>query len=455
MKLYTYTMERSLPRMALKGMPRYFPLWGTVAPAAEGAEMDDTPKDRGLVLEVDLDGLEDILVVSGERVEDVASMAHDDVSEDPDREEGPATEAAAEKAYSDVYDTAEGMKSVQEMLEKFDVVENIEEIDPSRIKVLGIPEVTYPDEIEEDAKVAFEEKPKPLKAYKQPLVTRLLRSIFLPRHKLYGAGNRRRPTMGLISRFIPKAEEVEVDEPPPDVVEGIPLVWAAGKTFRRGMRGAFGQEDGDAITQLVALRVGREPGKYLGSGARGAVYSLDKNLVLKVTMDGNEVFAARNLIGVQHPNLATVYDAFVVTNGGKGAGVIVRDAIDTTLDKFDRKAAAELDQIMDDAFVSASGKIERDAASIADIDPKILASEVEAAVGTLRDRGCSLKAETLLDLADAFRELNYLGIIGIDFDSQNVGVVKRPSPRVVLFDYGMTKSPPVEVDVLSLERVRQ
>ena len=453
MKLYTYTMERSLPRMALKGMPRYFPLWGTPVPAAEMAQMDDTPKDRALVLEVDADGLEEILVLSGQRVEDMASMAHDDVQSDPEMEDGPEKDAAAEKAYNDVYDAAESVSSIEDVLEKFDVIENAEEIDPSRIKVLGIPDIKYPDDIEEDAKVTFEEKPKPLKAYKQPLVTRLLRSIFLPRHKLYGAGKRHRPTMGLISRFLPKAEEVVADEPPPDVVEGIPLVWAAGKTFRRGMRGAFGQQDGDAIAQLVALRVGQEPGKYLGSGARGAVYALGGNLALKVTMDGNEIFAARNLVGVQHPNLATVHDVFIVTDGEKGAGIIVREAIDTTLKKFDPKVAKELDLVMDDAFLSASEKIERDAASIADIDPKILASEVEGAIEALRGVGCSVKEETLLDLADAFRELNYLGIVGIDFDSGNIGVIKKPKARVVIFDYGMTKSPPVQIEVLSLDRV--
>jgi len=455
-KLYTYTTERSLARMALKGMPRFFPMWGSVAPASEMAEMDKTPKDIPVVLEIDIDGLESILAVSPERVEDVASMAQDDVENDPDLPEGQKTEAAAEKAYSDVYDAAENLSSVEDMIEKFDVVENTEEIGPSRIKVLGIPDIQYPDDVEEEPKVSFEESPRPLKAYKQPLVTRLLRSIFLPRHKLYGAHKRRRPMMGLISRFIPRAQEEEVfEEPPADVVDGIPLVWASGKTFRRGMRGAFGPEDGDAIAQMVALRVGREPGKYLGSGARGAAYSLEKNRALKVTMDGNEIFAAANLIGIRHPNLATVYDVFIVTDGKAGAGIIVRDAIDTTLDKFDPKAADALDKVMDDAFLSASEKIERDASSIADIDPDILAQELEMAIDVLREIGCDLKTDAVLDLADAFRELRHLGIVGIDFDSGNIGIVRKPKPRAVIFDYGMTKSPAVQIEVLSLEQMQR
>ena len=149
--------------MALKGMPRFFPMWGSVAPASEMAEMDKTPKDIPVVLEIDIDGLESILAVSPERVEDVASMAQDDVENDPDLPEGQKTEAAAEKAYSDVYDAAENLSSVEDMIEKFDVVENTEEIDPSRIKVLGIPDIQYPDDVEEEPKVSFEESPRPLR----------------------------------------------------------------------------------------------------------------------------------------------------------------------------------------------------------------------------------------------------------------------------------------------------
>lgn len=453
MKLYTYTMERSLPRMALKGMPAGFPLYGEVGPAAEMAEQDSSPKDRAVVLEVDADGMDEVLIVSGERVEDVASMAQEDVDNDPEQDEN-TREAAAQEAYSKVYDKAENLSSTQEMLDEFDVVESNQVIHPSRIKVLGAPILEFPDDLEEEMKVTFEQKAMPLKAFSMPLVTRLLRSIFLPKHKLFGAGRRRGPSMGFVSRFLPKREEAELDEPPPDVVSGVPLVWAAGKTFRRGMRGAFGSSDGDAVGQLVAMRIGQEPGKYLGSGAKGAVYALGPGRVVKVTMDGNEIQAAANLIGVRHPNLSLVYDAFIVTDGEKGVGIIIRDAIDTTLNKFDKKVAVSLDKIMDDAFLSASEKI-GNAQMMSDIDPNVLADEVSSAIGALRDAGCEVEESILLDLADAFRELRHLGILGIDFDSQNIGVVKKPIPRIVLFDYGMTKSPPVEVEVVSLKMMRR
>lgn len=424
--------------MALKGMPAGFPLYGVVGPAAEMAEQDSSPKDRAVVLEVDADGMDEALIVSGERVEDVAAMAQEDVESDPE-----ATEEAAQEAYSKIYDDAENISSVEDMLEKFEVIESNQVVHPSRIKVLGAPALEFPDDLEEEMKVTFEQKAMPLKSFSMPLVTRLLRSIFLPKHKLFGAGRRRGPAMGSALRF------------QPDAVSGISLVWAAGKTFRRGMRGAFGPEDGDAIGQIVAMRVGQEPGKYLGSGAKGAVYALGRGLVLKVTMDGNEVNAAANLIGVRHPNLSFVHDAFIVTDGQKGAGIVVRDAIDTTLDKFDQKAATELDKIMDDVLESSIEKVGADVQRIEDIDPEILAGEIESVVENLRERGCKIDGQVLLDLADAFRELRHLGILGIDYDAKNVGVIKKPEPRVVLFDYGMTKSPPVEVEVVSLKMMRR
>jgi len=438
-KLYTYTMERSLPRMALKGMPAGFPLYGSAAPAAEMAQADTTEKDKSVVLEIDADGLDESMIVSGEVVEAFATMAQQDVENDPE-----ASEAQAEEAYSKVYDEAEDLSSVEEMIEKFDVIESDDIIHPSRIKVLGAPEVEFPDDLEEEVKVSFEQKPMPLKSFSMPMVTRLLRSIFLPKHKLFGAGRRRGPAMGSVLRFRP------------DSVSGVTLVWAAGKTFRRGMRGAFGAETGDAIGQLVAMRAGQEPGKFLGSGARGAVYALGVGRVLKVTMDGNEVQAAQNLIGIRHPNLSFVHDVFIVTDGKKGAGIIVRDSVDTTLDKFDKKTSKMLDSVMDIVLESATYKLDFDMMDrIVGIDPQLLASEMDRAIDLLRNRGCNVDEKVLFDIADAFRELKHLGIVGIDFDAKNIGVIKKPSPRVLIFDYGMTKSPPVEVEVVSLAQTNR
>lgn len=444
MKLYTFTMERSLPRMALKGMPEGFPLYGEVWAAAEMAEMESTERERAVVLEVDIDGLDEIIVVSGERVEDVAVMASEGFYDDPD-------ENKAQAAYDQVYSDANSLSSVKDMLDKFEIVQNDAEIHPSRINVLGVPDIVYSEDMTQDGDVSYDRPTRSLKTYKQALVTRLLRSIFLPQHKLYGAG-KRGPAMGLISRFIPRADPMEEAAPPPDVVSGVPLVWAAGKTFRRGMRGAFGDDAGDAVAEIVALRAGGEPSKMLGRGAKGAVYTLPGGRVLKVTMDGNEISAATHLVGVRHPNLSFVHDAFVVSDGEKGAGIIIRDAVDTTLDLYNKQVAKAVDEIMDEVLASAQKRVGADADRIQDIDPEALASEMDHMIALLREDGCDAEATAVLDLADAFRALRYYGIIGIDFDAKNVGVIKKPKPRPVIFDYGMTQSPPIEVPVLNLVR---
>lgn len=432
MKLYTWTAQRSLPRMALKGMPERFPFYGDLEQAAvlSSADYDDDGKPY-IVLELDAIGLDDIFTIDGEWGWGLVEMASQDAE----------TEAEGEKAAALVEERLNNLKDLKDMIDVASWVENVEVIPAKRITVLGVAE-----ESTEEGGVKFKAAPHPLKAFQQPLVTRLLRSIFLPRHKLYGAG----PKMGFISRFLPKQDAPVDDLIPPDTVGGIPLVWAGGKTFRRGIRGAFGDEAGDAIGQLIAMRSGHEPGKFLGSGAKGAVYALGRDRVLKVTMDGNEVSAAANLKGVRHPNLSLVHDAFVVTDGGKGVGVIVRDAIDTTLDRFNKKVSRELDQIMDEVLESSADKIGVDVTRIEDIDPGVLAKEVETMIELTRSEGC-VNDEILLDLADAFRVLQHYGILGIDFDSKNVGVIRKPKPRVVLFDYGMTKSPAVEIEIVSLE----
>lgn len=439
MKLYAWTAEHSLPRMALKGVPGGFPFYGSLEEAAELSAWDYDEKGKPyVILELNADGLDDIFVIDGGWGNAMIEMAAEEAE----------SEAEGMKAAEKVQNRLDNLKDLADMIDVAGWVENVEIIPSSRITVLGVA-----DEPTEEGEVKFKAAPHPLKAFKQPYVTRLLRSIFLPQHKLYGAGQRS-PKMGFISRFLPKKDVPVDDLLPPDIVGGVPLVWAAGKTFRRGMCGAFGDESGDAIAQLVIMRAGGEPGKYLGSGAKGAVYALGRDRVLKVTMDGNEVSTAVNLKGVRHPNLSFVHDAFVVTDGEKGAGIIVRNAIDTTLDRFDKKAAAGLDQIMDEVLESSADKIGVDVTRIEDIDPVVLAKEVELAIELLRFEGCEVGEKTLLDLADAFRALQHYGVLGIDFDSKNVGVIRKPKPRVVLFDYGMTKSPPTEIEIVSLAVAR-
>lgn len=453
MKLYTYTMQRSLPRLALKGMPPGFWFSPDMETAFEWMSMDsENPKDPPVMLEVDSDGLEEYFGVDGGVIEDYAVMA----SEDAESEGAEDPDTAYEKVYllAEELDAApRGKKWIQTILENFDGANNMSTIPARKVTVLRVKDMDWPDGLDKEPKIEYSGPPQPLTAFKQPLVTRLLRSIFLPKHKLYGAGRPVSASMGFISKFFPRGG-ADDDMPPPDVVSGVPLVWAAGKTFQRGMNGAFGQEAGGAIRKLVELRLGAIPGKLLGSGAKGAAYVFGPSRAVKVTMDGNELQAAANLIGVQHPNLAMVHDVFIVSDGQKGAGIILRDAVDTTLNKYDRKLAEQLNSTMDEVLESTQKAIGDDVGRIQDISPKILAEQVGLMVELLRQDGCDLvEAALLMDLADAFRMLAHYGILGIDFDAMNVGVIKKPSPRLVLFDYGMTQSPPAQVEVVTLKGV--
>lgn len=177
MKLYTYTRERSLPRMALKGIPEGFTLIDDLSLLAELMN-EDPSKSKLVALEVDVSGLDAIMGVSEETVEAIAEIEAREAAsagEDPD------------EVYDRIYNT--DVSSIENAIEVFGEVENEEMIPASRVTVLGhLESLTYPGGTDEPAEVKFKGSLKPLKAFQQPIVTRLLRSIFLPRHRLYGAG---------------------------------------------------------------------------------------------------------------------------------------------------------------------------------------------------------------------------------------------------------------------------
>jgi hypothetical protein len=175
-KLYVYTKKRSLPRLALKGLPDGAELdhFNRIQLTLDAMYGDDEPNDPNVMLEVDVDGLEPILEVDGEWAYHLLERG--------DVEEGDFNE------WTDLERTAS--------LFGFMVTNDV--IPPNRITVLGelrpdfgeaenIPWESPPEEL---FPTVFRTAPKPLKAFKQPLVTRLLRSIFLPQHKLYGSGKR-------------------------------------------------------------------------------------------------------------------------------------------------------------------------------------------------------------------------------------------------------------------------
>jgi hypothetical protein len=184
-KLYTYTKKRSLPRLAMKGLPKGAALGhsSNFESALDGMYGDyEGPKDTdpNVMLEVDVTGLEPDLVVDAQWAFQLIS---DGYAEEEDFDE-----------WTDLDKTAE--------LLGYMLTDAV--IPPGRITVLGelrpdfgpaSLDAPWDGSTEEILAFCFLGKPKPLKSFRQPLVSRLLRSIFLPQHKLYGSG--KKVTMGV------------------------------------------------------------------------------------------------------------------------------------------------------------------------------------------------------------------------------------------------------------------
>lgn len=471
MKLYTYTLERSLPRLAVKGLPgdpyrgAEFHAKEDLWQVAEGAiEAADYEKDTPVILEVDTKDFDEF-GIDGAWLSDTVDGMRDSEGDE-----------VADKFVAKL----EASETTDDLMDAVGWVFNMADIPPSALTVLGAPEGWKEDIAQKEAQqkaweemseeeleeitgevpeapqeVVFKAKPKPLKAFKRPLVTRLMRSIFLPTPKLYGA----RPVLsGRSLGHIAEGPEKEID-PVVRTVEGhgtvAELVWGAGKKFRKGLRKRFGREIGDAMADFVVERVGAEPGKLLGSGKMGAVYRLPGDRVLKITMDGPEVNTATLIQGMVHPGLATVHQAFVmVTPERQGVGIIVRDSIDTTLLKFNKDAAAMLDTVITEGVVVSEGVMERlsdDIGSEVELHREGLKAGMEYAIQDLRNEGCVADDALPFDIADGLRALQFMGIYGMDWDARNIGIVKgtkgEPS-RAVLFDYGLTIGPPADVYIV-------
>jgi hypothetical protein len=174
-KLYTYTAERSLPRLATEGLPEDSALDhpNMLESLVDSMYGEEEPGPH-VMLEVDVTGLQDRLMVDGEWGNSLIESG--DAKEEDFFEWTDLEKTAAVAGY----------------------MVTAEPIPPGRVKVLGqlrpdfddLEGVDFEMPPDELFKLILAGKPKPLKAFKQPLVTRLLRSIFLPKHGLYGTGER-------------------------------------------------------------------------------------------------------------------------------------------------------------------------------------------------------------------------------------------------------------------------
>lgn len=100
---------------------------------------------------------------------------------------------------------------------------------------------------------------------------------------------------------------------------------------RLGPEAGLGWFLGPAAARAAVARAGGAPVRFLGSGLFGTAYLLPSGRVLKFT-DAAELAAALRMSGFQeHPNLATVRDAFAVRGRMGCAAAVVRDAVDFPL----------------------------------------------------------------------------------------------------------------------------
>lgn len=100
------------------------------------------------------------------------------------------------------------------------------------------------------------------------------------------------------------------------------------------------------LLRRVLRRAGGEPVRLLGRGLFGAAYLLSSGRVMKLT-DSTELRAALALRRVRSPNVVRVHDAFGAEAGGRATAVVVRDAVDQTLDRAPRW----MDPLVDRLFV--------------------------------------------------------------------------------------------------------
>lgn len=172
MKLYTYTKKHSLPRLALRGLPGGSELYGPdyIFSLVDGAYgEDDNPADPVVILEVDASHL---------------TLADVDLY-------GSWFHAVSEWGGKD--EDIASLKTVSDVVEYSGWLDTLEPIPPTKITVLGGFKPNFGASSEgantaDDLPRILTGPPRPLVSFKQPLVTRLLRSIFLPKHKLYGSG---------------------------------------------------------------------------------------------------------------------------------------------------------------------------------------------------------------------------------------------------------------------------
>lgn len=212
---------------------------------------------------------------------------------------------------------------------------------------------------------------------------------------------------------------------------------------------------GQSLYRKISRRVGEDPIETeIGRGVQGVAYELSDGSVLKVTSDVSELRAATVMMGIDHPNVVKIQDAFVVKAGKKAVGVIVRDFVRKVLDKA----------LWADAMNSAIRNSIDSASDVYDSwrfrEQKDPLFSIKKANGYLLDL---LRYEVrhypeLQQVVSGIEALFAAGIYSIDYEPTNIGVDEdlHGQDQLVIFDVGngeverevqvaVKANPPIEV----------
>lgn len=159
--------------------------------------------------------------------------------------------------------------------------------------------------------------------------------------------------------------------------------------------------------------------RYLGAGAYGKAYSVNEDLVFKITKDRSEMEFAYALIGQKNKNIVDIYD---VLNFGKNVAIIVQEKLNT-----DKETKEDVNNFFD--FIDDTNTYIVDLLS-----HKSLKNIINKEFCTIEDRCCSIEDLYVLEnIHEATKEIKMkTGMFNNDVHIDNIGYKK--SGELALFD---------------------
>lgn len=159
--------------------------------------------------------------------------------------------------------------------------------------------------------------------------------------------------------------------------------------------------------------------RYLGAGAFGKAYSINEDLVFKITTDSSEIEISRALIGQKNENIVDIYD---VLNFDKNVAIIVQEKLNIA-----RYITKDVRHFFD--FIDETNTYVIDL-----LNQETLENVIDKEAITIADRECVLEDIYVLEnLHKATKEIKMkTGMFNNDVHIYNIGCKK--SGELALFD---------------------